>query len=128
MNRPHTIEEFEPPSASETCSSAWSYLLHHGPQTIAEIRSLNRETLEPWTIGLLMSLLDCGIDLELRADASVVAATHFGDRVVRDVIVVRDGGKCLCRLSEGNDGEFVVEAKKKPADWSLEKQMRYLSS
>lgn len=57
------------------------YFLTHTP-TIAEIRRLNRETLLPWTLQVLDSLLTVGIDLDTHADAIVKMRPVITDDLV----------------------------------------------
>jgi hypothetical protein len=104
-------------SRASCCSSAFSALLWYGPLTVAEVRWINLETFAPWSVGLLGSLIDCGINLDKRMNAEIRGNIIEDDSVIADRIRVIEDGKLIGELIETDvDGDFRVLKKIKTPD------------
>lgn len=95
---------------------AWPYLFFNREQTISSIRWLNRETLLPWTLGLLLGIMDCGIDVDKRKDAKVLAIVREQQTAIWHSIVIVDSGSLIGELMENDEGQYFVARKLKTFD------------
>jgi len=104
-------------SRASCCSSAFTALFWYGPLTIEEVRWINKETFAPWSIGLLMCIMDCGINLDKRMNAEVRGNIIDADGIIADRICVYDEGRLIGELIESDiDGDFRCLKKLKTSD------------
>lgn len=104
-------------SRASSCESAFQALLWYGPLTIAEVRWINEVTFAPWSVGLLMCILDCGINLDRRMSAEVRGNIIDDDGVMADRIRVIDDGRMIGELIEtDSDGELRCIKKLRKTD------------
>lgn len=92
--------------------SAWLYLMMVGESTVGEVRRLNRDTAMPWTIGLLMALLDAGVSTDAENSDILRAQISVAKDTVSDVINCYRGDQLVASVAEcDEDGVFVVLCK-----------------
>ncbi len=95
-------------SRASCCSSAFTALFWYGPLTVEDVRWINEVTFAPWSIGLLMCVIDCGLNLDRRMSAKIYGCVIEDDKVIADRIRVVDDGFLVGELIErDSDGDFL---------------------
>jgi hypothetical protein len=99
-------------AAEMSLSDSEYFLCRANESTIGELRELNKSSMSPFALQMLLALIQAGVDVTRERDAVVRQTFHIGDVVEMRWCVLLQG-KLIAILGEGDADDYRVLAKRK---------------